>query len=210
MDDRDLCAGCSSDLPRNRSACVRCALPLDPTTPLGVLCGRCQRRPPPFDLCVTAFRYEAAVPSLVAGVKFRGRLQLARLLGQCLAETIRESDLARPDSLIPVPLHPERLRARGYNQALEIARTVGRELAVPVDTHCCARVRATPPQTGLDDKTRRRNLRGAFVAIPPLPGRHLTILDDVVTTGSTVVELSRVLRGAGAKRVDVWAVARTP
>jgi ComF family protein len=109
-----------------------------------------------------------------------------------------------------VPLHAQRLRERGYNQSLEIARAVSRELAVPVDPAACARVVPTAPQAGLEQKDRRRNVRGAFQVVGSLPSSHVAILDDVVTTGSTVAELTRVLRKAGVARVDVWAVARTP
>jgi len=207
---RDLCAGCTADLPRNLEACARCALPFDTRMPPGTLCGRCQRRLPPFGRCLAAFRYEGVVPSLVVGAKFEGRLDLARLLGQCLAEAVRGSEPQWPEVLVPVPLHPKRLRARGYNQAHEIARVLGRELSLPVDPLCCSRVRATPPQSGLDERERRRNLRGAFEVQEPLRWRRLAIVDDVVTTGSTIVELARVLRRAGAERIEVWAVARTP
>jgi ComF family protein len=185
-------------------------MPFDSPVLVGARCPACQRRALPFDLSLAAFRYEAAVVALVTGAKFDGRLNLARLLGQCLADRVREMDPPRPDALVPVPLHAARLRTRGYNQALEIARVVGRELALPVDRSCCVRVLETPPQAGLDERARTRNVRGAFLAQGPLPWRHVAILDDVVTTGSTVAELSRVLRRAGAVRIQVWAVARTP
>ncbi|EXJ15880.1 ComF family protein [Imhoffiella purpurea] len=209
---RDLCSGCDADLPRNRPACAHCALPFEMPVPEGTLCGSCQRRRPrpPFDRCVAAFRYEAEVPVLIGGAKFEGRLDRVRLLGQCLAAEIRELGMPLPEALVPVPLHRRRLRERGYNQALEIARVVGAELRLPVDPYCCDRIAATPPQAGLDERSRRRNLRGAFVAREPFPWSHVAILDDVVTTGSTVAELSRVLRRAGARRIEVWAVARTP
>ncbi|AFL73735.1 ComF family protein [Thiocystis violascens] len=206
---RDLCAGCDAELPRNRASCFRCALPLEGSVPPGMLCGRCQKKAPPFERCITVFRYESAVPSLVVGAKFRGRLNFARLLGQCLAETIREHALALPDVLVPVPLHSGRLRERGYNQALEIARALGRELDLPVDAKCCIRIAATQPQVGLDPRARRRNLRGAFALTRQPPWRRVAIVDDVVTTGSTVAELSRDFLKAGVEQVDVWAVART-
>jgi ComF family protein len=174
------------------------------------LCGACQRRPPPFAVCHTAFRYEEPVPALVGGAKFRARLNLLRLLGQCLALSLRERNAEMPGLILPVPLHVERTRERGYNQALEIARTLSRELSVPVDSRCCARIFATTPQTGLRKQDRRRNVRGAFRVLDPLKSAHVAILDDVVTTGSTVSELTRVLLKAGVKQVDVWAVARTP
>ena len=209
-DGRDLCAGCAADLPLNRRACPRCAQPFLIALPPGALCGTCERRPPPCASSLAAFRYEGPIPELVTGLKFRGKLNLARLLGQCLADAVQASDAPRPEALIPVPLHPARLRERGYNQALEIARQTGRALGLPVATDVCARIAATPPQTGLDARARRDNLRGAFVARPPWRLGHVAILDDVVTTGGTVNELGLVLMTAGARRVDVWAVARTP
>jgi len=206
----DLCPGCLSDLPYNRHHCARCALPLPAGNPAGALCGQCQRKPPPFDVCHAAFRYEDPLPALVGGAKFRSRLELARLLGQCLARVVCEQTAEMPDVILPVPLHARRLRERGYNQALEIARAVSRETGVPIDRTSCARVLSTAPQAGLEQKARRRNVRGAFQVVRSLPGSHVAILDDVVTTGSTVSELTRILRKAGASRVDVWAVARTP
>ena len=112
--------------------------------------------------------------------------------------------------LLPVPLHASRLRSRGYNQALEIARVVGRELVLPIDHASCARIAPTPPQAGLDERARHRNIRGAFLVQGPVSWDHVAILDDVVTTGSTVAELSRELRKAGVRRIQVWAVAQTP
>ncbi len=147
---------------------------------------------------------------LIRGAKFHRRLNALRLLGQCLADRVREEGLEPPDLLIPVPLHRTRLRERGYNQSHEIARVLGRELGVAIDVRGCARVLATTAQTGLDERARRRNVRGAFVATGGFRQARLVIVDDVVTTGSTVNELARVLCRAGAARVDVWTVARTP
>jgi ComF family protein len=208
--DLDLCEGCLADLPTNRHCCSHCSLPLPAELPTGTLCGSCQRRPPPFALCRTAFRYEVPLPALVGGAKFRARMNLLRLLGQCLALDLLERNAERPDLLLPVPLHPRRLRERGYNQALEIARVLGRELSLRVEKHSCARVLATTPQTGLERKERRRNVRGAFRVLRPLEVTRVAIVDDVVTTGSTVSELARALLKSGVERVDVWALARTP
>jgi ComF family protein len=208
--DLDLCEGCLADLPTNRHCCSHCSLPLPAELPAGTLCGSCQHRPPPFAVCRTAFRYEDPVPTLVGGAKYRARMNLLRLLGQCLALDLLERNAERPDLLLPVPLHPRRLRERGYNQALEIARVLGRELSLRVDRRSCARVRATTPQTGLERKERRRNVRGAFRVLRPLEAPRVAIVDDVVTTGSTVSELARALLKSGVERVDVWALARTP
>jgi len=182
----DLCAPCLADLPRNRHCCRRCALPLLAALPPGALCGECQRRLPPYAVCHAAFRYEGPLPILVGGAKFRARLNLARLLGQCLAHALRESGAELPALIVPVPLHAQRLRERGYNQAFELARIIGRERSIPVDSRSCIRVSATPPQAGLARKERRRNVRGAFCVLHPPGVERGAILDDVVTTGSTV------------------------
>ena len=207
---RDLCPGCAAELPLNRVSCPRCALPLDARLPDGSECGACRRRPPPFDSALAALRYETPVPLLVGAAKFRAQLAAARLLGQLLADAVRWRGGRLPEVLIPVPLHPRRLGERGYNQALEIGRSVGRELDLPLDTGHCLRVSPTQPQTGLDESARRRNVRGAFAAHTPFPWRRVAILDDVVTTGSTVAEAARALRRAGAEEIMVWAAARTP
>lgn len=135
---------------------------------------------------------------------------MIRLLGDCLARALVEQGAARPELILPVPLHVSRLRERGYNQALEIARPLAQALNRPIAMRTCERVRATSPQAGLHANARRRNVRGAFQVKRPLRVRHVAIVDDVVTTGQTATELARALRRAGAVRVDLWAVARTP
>ena len=205
----DLCSGCFEELPWNQHHCQHCALPLPIALPEGVLCGQCQRHPPPFTLCRTAFRYEGPLPNLISGLKFHQRLHLARVLGQCLATAIRDQPAEPPSLLIPVPLHPRRLRQRGYNQATEIARQIGRDLDIPIDVSSCIRTRASAPQSGLEKAARRRNVRGVFALRRSPTGTHVAIVDDVVTTGSTVRELTKVLLTAGVRRVDILAVART-
>jgi len=208
--DMDLCPGCHADLPVNRHACVRCAKPLPAQAPSGSLCGACQRRPPPFDACFAPYLYDGVLPHLVTGLKFHDRMNLARLLGRLLLSALRRRETVAPPVLMPVPLHPVRLRERGFNRALEIAREPASALGMAIDRRSLTRVLATEPQTGLDASARRRNLRGAFAVGGALPGRRVAVLDDVVTTGSTVAELTRVLKLAGVERVEVWAVARTP
>ncbi|NBC11860.1 MAG: ComF family protein [Gammaproteobacteria bacterium] len=216
-DGRDLCRGCAADLPALGLACVRCALPLPAPVTAGhgagddgPLCGRCRRKPPAFARAHAPFRYEQPLPALVAGFKFNGRLNTLRLMGELLAASLGDAAPQRPEAIVPVPLHMRRLRERGYDQALELARVVGRELALPVAAAACERTRATPPQTTLEGKARAQNLRGAFHATADLSGAHVAVLDDVVTTASTVDEVARALRRAGASRVDVWCLARTP
>jgi ComF family protein len=201
----DLCPGCAEDLPWLSGGCPRCARPLAGVKPLP--CGACLRRPPPFERVEAPFSYAAPVDHLIHAFKFRADLAAGRLLAQLLVGHVRRrSEL--PELLLPVPLHPARLGERGFNQAHELARLVGRKLAIPVAPTLLTRTRHTPPQHGLAAKARRANVRGAFALSRPLPARHVALIDDVFTTGQTATELARVLRRAGAERVEVWVLAR--
>jgi ComF family protein len=202
---QDLCEPCLRSLPFLVVACPRCALPLAGPEPH--LCGACQKKPPAFDAAFALFRYEEPVRHVVQSLKFGARYPAARLLGGLLGEALRSRG-DYPEAILPVPLHGSRYRERGFNQAREIARGVSGLLDIPVDASACRRVRATAAQAMLPAKERRRNLRRAFEASAPLPYRHVAILDDVVTTGTTVNEMARALRRAGAERVEVWACSR--
>lgn len=207
---RDLCAACLLDLPHNPVACRLCGLPL--TAQEEGVCGLCLKQPAPLDGSVIPFRYAAPLDHLLLGLKFSQQLLNAPLLGGLLAQAVAARGEALPDCIIPVPLHPARLRERGYNQALELARPVARQLGVPLRAGLVVRLKHTAAQSTLEKKARHANIRGAFalcVKGGALPA-HIAILDDVVTTGSTVNELARVLRRGGAQRVEVWACARVP
>jgi ComF family protein len=200
----DLCAGCLSDLPRNDSACLRCGIPLSNGA---TLCGPCNHTPPPFERSIIPFRYAPPLDHLLQQLKFHQRLHLAPLLGDLLAGAVAARNEPLPELLLPVPLHKARLRERGYNQAVELARPLAQQLAIPLAHDRFRRVRHTAAQTSLKGKDRRKNLRGAFTVEGNLPG-HVAILDDVVTTGATVNELARVLKRAGVESVEIWAIAR--
>jgi ComF family protein len=174
-----------------------------------LICGECQNHPPPFDELIAPFRYEFPFDVLIQALKFHGRLPAARLLGDLLGDSLEGRGDALPERIVPVPLHPARLRERGFNQSLEIARPLAKRLGIPIAIPNVHRTRPTPPQSGLDQKARRINVRGVFAVKRPLGFNHVAVLDDVVTTGSTVAELARVLRDSGVERVDVWACART-
>jgi ComF family protein len=204
---RDLCAACLAELPHNPVACRLCALPLAAHDE-GV-CGLCLKLSAPLDGSIIPFRYAAPLDHLLLGLKFSQQLVNARLLGALMADAISERVDQLPDCIIPVPLHHSRLRERGYNQALELARPVAERLGVPLREGLVLRLKHTAAQSTLEKKERHRNIRGAFTVRGELPA-HIAILDDVVTTGSTVNELARVLRKAGAKKVVVWACARVP
>lgn len=204
---RDLCSGCRASFIRNECCCPRCALPLQAPAPL---CGACLRREPPFAAAWVPFLYSHPLDLLETRFKFGRDLAAGRILVQMMVEQAHsDTTLQMPQLMLCVPLHPQRLRERGYNQALELARPLARALQIPIDAHALLRQRPTSAQTALDAKARRRNLRGAFSvrAEHGLPA-HVAIVDDVMTTGSTLRECARVLRRGGVERVDVWALAR--
>jgi ComF family protein len=205
-DGIDLCAECAAELPRNRSCCMRCALPL--ATP-AAMCGECLRRAPPWDAAWAPFRYGWPLDRLESHYKFGADLAAGRVLSTLWQREPCPTEL--PQLLLTVPLHRSRLRQRGYNQALELARPLAREFDIPLRHDALQRLRHTDAQTELDALGRRRNVRGAFALREgsTLPA-HVAILDDVMTTGATLAECARVLRRAGVQRVDVWAMARAP
>lgn len=203
-----ICAACTTDLPRLPAArCPRCALPAAD----GLTCGRCLAHPPSFDSTVAAFAYAFPADVLVQGLKFRGELALAPLLGAALAGEIDSAHEAarHADLIVPVPLHPARLAKRGYNQSMEIARTLARQLRLPVAADVCTRLRDTPAQVELPWKDRVGNVRGAFSCRRSLESCVVAVVDDVMTTGATLGELAATLKQFGARRVVNWVVART-
>lgn len=205
-DGLDLCADCNAELPRNRLCCARCALPLATAAPL---CGECVRKAPPWDAAWVPFRYGWPLDRLESRYKFGADLAAGRVLSTLWQR--EPCPIALPQLLLTVPLHPGRLRQRGYNQSLELARPLARQFGVPLRHDLLQRVRATTAQTELDAVSRRRNVRGAFALREGVaPPAHIAVLDDVMTTGATVAECVRVLRRAGVARVDVWALARAP
>ncbi|MEW8505951.1 MAG: ComF family protein [Candidatus Thiodiazotropha sp.] len=206
--EHHFCPHCLNSLPYNLHACPCCALPLPTHVASSQHCGRCVAHPPDYTETIAAMTYQPPVNRLIGMLKFHNRLHLAEPLAKFLIERLGEG-IERPDLLIPVPLHPLRLRQRGFNQSAEIARVLARRYRLPQDWRLCRRVKHTPAQAELKREARRKNLRRAFEVCADVRGAHLVVVDDVITTGATVTELCRVLKRAGAKRIDVWAVART-
>lgn len=198
-----VCALCLERLPRLPAA--RCPICSEPT-PLGEVCGACLKRPPAFDRALAAFRYAPPLDGLVQRFKYGGDLTLAQFFADRLAATLSGEPL--PDLLLPMPLHPDRTRERGFNQAVEIGKALARRLDLTLDWRACRRLRATAPQAGLDLKARRRNLRGAFACDRDLGGLRVALLDDVMTSGASLDALATAARRAGAADVTAWVVAR--
>ena len=203
---RELCDACLADLPWLEAACRHCALPLS-NDASSRACSDCRRRAR-FDRAVAVFHYAPPIDWLVTRLKFQGRLNHARLLGDLLAKHVHAADLDLPDVLVPVPLHPTGYRRRGFNQAERIAARLAGPIGSPVTSNLLRRTRDTAPQSTLAANRRAANVRDAFTVRAPLAGEHVAIVDDVVTTAHTATAVARTLLGAGAGRVDLYCVAR--
>ncbi|MDQ0671063.1 ComF family protein [Pseudomonas sp. W2I6] len=208
-----VCSACETELPWLMEHCEVCALPLPAT---GLVCGQCLKQPAAFKQVVAPWTYSFPIDSLISRFKHQARWPLghllAHLLGQFLQHRYEDAALARPDSLLPVPLARKRLRERGFNQAAMLARWLSEDLNIPWDEHLLSRPRETVAQQDLDARTRKRNLHQAFALADgaQVKGRHLALIDDVLTTGATASSLARLLMDAGARQVDVYCLARTP
>ncbi|MEQ1775891.1 MAG: ComF family protein [Burkholderiales bacterium] len=200
-----LCAPCDADLPRlagdHESQCDTCALPITS----GTRCGACLTHPPSYNHVCAPFTYAFPADVLVQALKYRSMLAIAPLFGNTIVSALDEL----PDVIIPMPLADARLRERGFNQAQEIARNVAKRTGIPLLPRACRKVRDTAPQAALPWKERAKNVRKAFVCDEDFTGKHVAVVDDVMTTGATLNELARNLKQAGATRVTGLVVART-
>jgi ComF family protein len=215
----DICAACINDLPWLGNCCRHCALPLP--EPAARVCGSCLGAGsgaappvnPPIDQCIAALAYEYPLDRLITGLKYHRKMLFARVLGELLAirmhEALAAREVALPMQIVPVPMHRWRLAQRGYNQAEQIARWLAHEHGIPLTSGLIRRVRNTPPQTGKSRSARLRNIRGAFRVCGLVEQQRIALVDDVITTASTVREIARLLKHHGAAEVQVWAVART-
>ena len=206
-----VCNACLGRFAAAVPRCRRCALPSPASAPV---CGACQATPPPFDAALACVDYGAPWDHLIADFKFHDGLDLGAVFATAIADEAMRQDVDPATLLLPVPLGAARLRERGYNQAWQLARLIARRLRLAADPHLLLRVRETPHQLALPPEQRADNVRGAFAVEPrrrsEIAGRHVAVVDDVMTTASTVAEISRVLAQAGAASVQVWVFARTP
>jgi ComF family protein len=201
----DLCGICRAQLPWNQHACRQCGIGLALAGQSH--CGACRLDPPPFTHAFCPLHYRFPIDRLLPRFKFHGDLAAGELLATLMQWPMDPADL--PQGLVPVPLHRSRLRTRGYDQALELARALARGVRLPLFANALVRRRATQPQTELGAAERRRNMRDAFALRPDarLPP-HIALVDDVMTTGATLAECARVLLSSGVQRVDAWTIAR--
>ena len=207
-----ICVACEAEMPWLGEHCQTCALPLPEA---GLTCDGCLLEPPAYEQVAVPWRYDFPVDSLITRFKHNAKWPFGHLLADVLSQYLQhrfDEDLPRPDALLPVPLAARRLRQRGFNQAAMLARWLSRQLDLPCEENVVRRIQDTSAQQDLDAKARKRNLRNAFALTTDahVKGRHLALVDDVLTTGATAQALARLLMNAGAARVDVYCLARTP
>jgi ComF family protein len=211
--DDALCSGCEAQFFGTAAAIARCPRCANPVPADGQLCGACLAAPPAFDRTLAAADYALPVDQLVLQLKFGHRLALAPLCARLLRDAVlAEGSIALPALLCPVPLGPRRLAGRGYNQALEIARPLARGLGIALAPQLLHRVRETAAQSSVAPERRQQNIAGAF-AVPDaalVAGRHIGVVDDVMTSGRTLNEVAATLKRHGAARVSNFVFARTP
>lgn len=200
--DGGYCVTCATGLGRHESQCQVCAAPFAGEG----TCGRCQIHPPPVVETIAPFVYAPPISSDVHRLKYQGKIACGRDLGSLLATEVERRASLYPDVLVPVPLHWRRRFRRGYNQSVEIARPLSRRLGIPIDLRLVRRRLHTSTQVGLTPAQRRANLRGAFQYTGAPPPASAAIIDDVITSGSTVAEVAGCLYRAGVHRIAVWAV----
>ena len=205
-----ICLGCWQDLPSLAHCCQQCAQILPIKQQSSLKCGTCLKQKPHFDRTYALFPYVSPISDIIIKLKFQQKLHYAQALGKLLAAAIPDwyKIDALPDLIMPVPLHALRLRERGFNQALEIARPISKTLHLPIDKFGVRRTKPTLAQSSLPSLKRKQNMADAFTTQRRYTGKTIAIIDDVMTTGHTVSALSRLLKEQGAKRIDVWCCAR--
>lgn len=196
------CAACRTDLPQHGTTqcpvCADCTLVPGP-------CSNCRHTPPCFDATLACFRYEFPVDRIIHALKYGHQLAIAAWLGRTLAG---HPAMSPHDCIMAMPLHPQRVRERGFNQSIEIARAISRITQQPLRLDALRRIRATVPQAELPFKERQANVRGAFECTEDLTGCSILLVDDVMTSGASLGECARVLKLHGASRVTLAVAAR--
>ncbi len=205
-----ICSYCVGNLPALPLCCPRCGLP---SSHAKLPCGRCLQHPPPWQTLVAVSHYEPPLSQLINTFKFQGKRELAyplaRLMLLAWLHAKRQRPLLSPDWLLAVPLAKGRHWRRGFNQSELLAKNLAHWLNCHFEPNALSRVHATPPQRTLSAAERRKNLRGAFKCAVSLSGLNIVLIDDVVTTASTVTEISKILLDQGAQSVQIWCLCRT-
>lgn len=202
-----ICKNCIESFIPLGTACQYCANPL-PDKGFSI-CGACIRQRPHFDDVCVAYRFEEPLRGLIHEFKYQQGLYLTKTLTTIIGHALaKETPLFKPECLIPIPMHPSRLKERGFNQAAVLAKALARQYDIPCNLRHCKKIINTAAQASLNSRERRMNLRKSFT-VKPLPYTHVALVDDLLTTGSTANELAAMLKKSGVKRVSLWCCART-
>lgn len=197
-----LCAICVQDLPlAPHPSCLQCGLSTQ-----GDICGKCLKQQPHFDATYALFTYGYPVDALLQHYKYNHALYLSQTFAQLLSAKMQDTDI---DVIISMPLHPSRMKERGFNQSLELAKIIAKQHDIALDSVSCNRVKNTRPQASLPFKSRLKNMQGAFACSNTFSGKHIALIDDVMTTGSSLNELAKTIKNAGARKVSCYVLART-
>ena len=200
------CRRCYLLLPRIVHRCYQCGKVLTRTS----RCGQCLNAPPPFKSSFIPFVYSPPVSAAIQKLKFHQNFAAGRALAEAFVESFESKAAHYPEVLVPIPLHSKRLRQRGFNQSLFLAKTIGLGLGISVDPHLLKRTRHTEPQSNLMEKQRKENVKDAFALAFRPPGYgHIALVDDVVTSGNTVRAAAKILKRSGIHEISIWAIAKT-
>ena len=200
-----LCEKCLQLISLNATCCEICARPLTQN----LVCGQCQKNLPFFDRALTPLLYVDPVDRFLCGLKYREQFSFARFAAGVMTNHALKTGQKAPDMICPVPMTSKTLRKRGFNQSAFIGQLIAWQLGIPMSSNLILKTRDTAHQSDLKAKERQNNLKGAFECKRQVRGRHIVIVDDVLTTGATANEISKTLKKYGASRVDIWACART-
>lgn len=200
------CESCFDQLPFQQNACSVCGQQFNAQSDI---CGQCINNPPEFESCFCAFAYQSPIRELIQSFKYQQQPALATLLSRLLYQEVCDQQLELPEALIPVPMHYSRLRERGYNQAQLLATEIGKLSNIKVDNCLIKKSKITPTQASLSRKQRIRRIKGSFIANQKAPYSSVAIIDDVVTTGATISEITKILKQKGVDSIQIWAIAHT-
>jgi len=207
--DIDLCPDCHAELPWIEQACFQCGIPLH-NAQNKQRCGQCMQKTPAYDHVISVCHYQNPLVWLIQQMKFKKKPAIANLLGHVMARQLKQQKISLPDAIIPVPLHYKRQLQRSFNQSEEIAKVIAKQLFCSLDTQYLERHLPSKQQSGLDAKKRKKNVKGIFRIKNKQRNHytHVALVDDVMSTGSTVNEIARTLKKNGVKKIDVWVLAR--
>ncbi len=208
--DSNLCQHCIASFDLNDHCCQRCASPFEQTVSQHVLlCGNCLSHHFHYDRVYSPFLYSKEIRYLIKKMKYQKKIHYADIIAKLFIDKSSHlKDFQLPQVFIPMPMHTKRLRQRGFNQALELSRYFSTHYHLPLNYNSLIRSRYTELQAGMTAIARQKNVRQAFLVKKPILHEHIALIDDVMTTGSTVNEASKILKLNGVKQVDVWIMAR--